>query len=114
MKGSRLPIAVAHGEGRAQFKSPEDQKDFELDVIHYIDNYGNPTQTYPFNPNGSPDAIAGISSANGRVLAMMPHPERVTRKESNSWYPHAQAREWQGYGPWVELFKSARAWVGDN
>ncbi|KAG5420520.1 ADE6 [Candida metapsilosis] len=114
MKGSRLPIAVAHGEGRAQFKSVEDKEVFKSDVIHYIDNYGNPTQTYPFNPNGSPNAIAGISSANGRVLAMMPHPERVTRKESNSWYPHAQAKEWQGYGPWVELFKSARAWVGDN
>ncbi|CAK9437273.1 uncharacterized protein LODBEIA_P16510 [Lodderomyces beijingensis] len=113
MKGSKLPIAVAHGEGRAQFKSAQDEDKFALDVIHYVDNYGNVTQQYPFNPNGSPQGIAGISSANGRVLAMMPHPERVTRKEANSFYPPAQAKNWQGYGPWVELFKNAREWVGD-
>ena len=113
MKGSKLPIAVAHGEGRAQFKSAEDAESFNLDVVHYVDNYGNVTQNYPFNPNGSPKGIAGISSKNGRVLAMMPHPERVTRKEANSFYPPAQGEEWGAYGPWVELFKNARAWVGD-
>ncbi|KAI5962206.1 ADE6 [Candida pseudojiufengensis] len=113
MKGSKLPIAVAHGEGRAQFKTKEDEKEFDLDVIHFVDNYGNPTQTYPFNPNGSPRGIAGITSKNGRVLAMMPHPERVCRKESNSWYPLTESEDWKGYGPWIELFKSAREWVGD-
>ncbi|KAI5954519.1 ADE6 [Candida jiufengensis] len=113
MKGSKLPIAVAHGEGRAQFKTKEDEEEFNLDVIHYVDNYGNPTQIYPFNPNGSPKGIAGITSKNGRVLAMMPHPERVSRKESNSWYPYHESEKWGGYGPWIELFKSAREWVGD-
>ncbi|KAI3405906.2 ADE6 [Candida oxycetoniae] len=112
MKGSKLPIAVAHGEGRAQFKFGEDDANFKSDVIRYVDNYGNVTESYPFNPNGSPRGIAGISSANGRVLAMMPHPERVTRKEANSFYPHSQGEQWEGYGPWVELFKNAREWVG--
>ena len=114
MKGSKLPIAVAHGEGRAQFQTLQEQKDFQLDVIHYVDNYGKITENYPFNPNGSPNGIAGITNSNGRVLAMMPHPERVCRKESNSWYPIEQGKEWGQYGPWIELFKSAREWVGDN
>ncbi|RCK62543.1 Phosphoribosylformylglycinamidine synthase [Candida viswanathii] len=114
MKGSKLPIVVAHGEGRAQFKDDTSQEKFELDVIRYIDNYGKTAKTYPFNPNGSPNGIAGITNANGRVLAMMPHPERVCRKESNSWYPAEQGEEWGPYGPWIELFKSAREWVGDN
>lgn len=114
MKGSKLPIAVAHGEGRAEFKSEADQSAFNNDVIRYVDNYGKVTQQYPFNPNGSPGGIAGISSANGRVLAMMPHPERVTRKESNSWYPVEQGEAWGAHGPWIELFRSAREWVGKN
>lgn len=111
MKGSKMPIAVAHGEGRAAFATQEKKEHFDQRVIRYVDNYGNTTQTYPFNPNGSPDAIAGITNANGRVLAMMPHPERVGRLESNSWYPKEQAADWEGYGPWVQLFKSAREWV---
>ncbi|KAL6454596.1 ADE6 Phosphoribosylformylglycinamidine synthase [Candida maltosa Xu316] len=114
MKGSKLPIAVAHGEGRAQFENSDSQSEFDLDVIHYVDNYGKVTENYPFNPNGSPNGIAGITNANGRVLAMMPHPERVCRKESNSWYPTEQGKEWGPYGPWIELFRSAREWVGDN
>ncbi|RLV95517.1 Phosphoribosylformylglycinamidine synthase [Spathaspora sp. JA1] len=114
MKGSKLPIAVAHGEGRAQFKSSESQTKFTSDVINYVDNYGKVTEQYPFNPNGSPNGIAGISNANGRVLAMMPHPERVTRKESNSYYPAEQGKEWGVHGPWIQLFRSAREWVGDN
>ncbi|EGW34164.1 5'-phosphoribosylformyl glycinamidine synthetase [Spathaspora passalidarum NRRL Y-27907] len=114
MKGSKLPIAVAHGEGRAQFKSSETQARFHSDVINYVDNYGKVTEQYPFNPNGSPNGIAGISNANGRVLAMMPHPERVTRKESNSYYPVEQGKQWGVHGPWIQLFRSAREWVGDN
>ncbi|CAI5755545.1 unnamed protein product [Candida verbasci] len=110
MKNSTLPIAVAHGEGRADFGNKEIKNE---GVIHYVDNYGNKTMKYPFNPNGAYNAIAGVSSKNGRVLAMMPHPERVTRKESNSWYPVKQGGKWGGYGPWIELFKNARSWVGD-
>lgn len=117
MKGSKLPIVVAHGEGRASFTSDAKLAAFKSDEqtsIKYVDNYGNATQRYPFNPNGSPEGIAGISNGNGRVLAMMPHPERTTRLESNSWYPKEKYDEWEGYGPWLKLFQSARAWVGDN
>ncbi|CUM62874.1 uncharacterized protein PRCAT00000433001 [Priceomyces carsonii] len=114
MKGSKLPIAVAHGEGRASFKSKEQEHEFlksDLTAIRYVDNYYKRTETYPFNPNGSPHGIAGISGNNGRVLAMMPHPERVCRKEANSWYPTEQGENWGDYGPWIRLFRSARKWV---
>lgn len=114
MKGSKLPIAVAHGEGRAYFEHAEAKDAFDYSVVRFVDNYGNATEQYPFNPNGSPEGIAGIRNENGRVLAMMPHPERVTRKESNSWYPVEQGNTWGGYGPWIQLFRSAREWVGDN
>ncbi|CAK7902734.1 phosphoribosylformylglycinamidine synthase [[Candida] anglica] len=116
MKGSKLPIAVAHGEGRAFFKNNNIDKFTEsgLTAIRYVDNYGSVAQQYPANPNGSPQGIAGITSANGRVLAMMPHPERVTRKESNSWYPAAQGETWGDHGPWIRLFRSARKWVGEK
>lgn len=117
MVGSKLPIAVAHGEGRATFVSDEQVKQFEdngLTSIRYIDNYGNVTTKFPFNPNGSINGIAGIKSPNGRVLAMMPHPERVCRLEANSYYPYGKYDEWEGYGPWIRLFKNARKWVGDR
>lgn len=117
MESSQLPIAVAHGEGRANFTSEDRETAFLSDkqsVIRYVDNYGKPTMEYPFNPNGSPNSIAGICSANGRVLALMPHPERVTRLESNSYYPKDQAKDWEGYGPWIRLFRNARSWVGEN
>lgn len=116
MAGSKLPIAVAHGEGKATFsKSAEQLEKFEKDglcCIRYVDNYGNVTERFPFNPNGSTNGIAGIKSPNGRVLAMMPHPERVCRLEANSWYPEGKYEEWGGYGPWIRLFRSARRWVG--
>lgn len=117
MKGSKLPIVVAHGEGRATFKDDAARKAFAVDnqtAIRYVDNYGKPAESYPFNPNGSPDAIAGILNNNGRVLALMPHPERTTRLESNSWYPQEKAQDWKGYGPWIALFRSAREWVGEK
>ena len=115
MNESKLPIAVAHGEGKATFSSEECLNAFEkqrLSPIRYIDNYGQITNRFPFNPNGSPNGIASIKSPNGRVLAMMPHPERVCRLESNSWYPPDKYDEWNGYGPWIRLFISARRWVG--
>lgn len=114
MKGLRLPIVVAHGEGRAAFRSDAHLASFRAanqTAIRYVDNYGRPTQRYPFNPNGSPDGIAGVSSRDGRVLALMPHPERITRLEANSWYPAEKRGEWT-HGPWIELFRSAREWVG--
>ncbi|KAI7902629.1 phosphoribosylformylglycinamidine synthase [Cokeromyces recurvatus] len=115
MEGSILPIAVAHGEGKATFKSDAQFKQFEsqgLIAASYVDHYGNVTQKYPFNPNGSPQGIAGATSPDGRVLIMMPHPERVVLKESNSWYPSNQ--NWGQAGPWLRMFCNARQWVGDN
>ncbi|VEU19275.1 DEKNAAC100217 [Brettanomyces naardenensis] len=113
MRGSRLPIAVAHGEGRAHFDTVDQHSQFNsqgLVAARYTDNYGVPTEKYPFNPNGSPDGISGVRTPNGRVLAMMPHPERVSRLEANSYYPE-EAKKWDGYGPWIRLFRNARKWV---
>lgn len=117
MKGSKLPIAVAHGEGRPVFKSSQDLEDLQskgLVSVRFIDNYGAATEKYPFNPNGSPNGITGIRTPNGRVLAMMPHPERCVRREANSWYPAEESELWENYGPWVRLFRNARQWVGGN
>ncbi|KAL9546996.1 hypothetical protein MBANPS3_006383 [Mucor bainieri] len=115
MEGSILPIAVAHGEGKATFKSDDQSQQFHaqgLAATCYVDNYGKVTQQYPFNPNGSPQGIAAATSPDGRVLIMMPHPERVVLKESNSWYPAEQ--NWGQAGPWLKMFRNARQWVGDN
>lgn len=118
MRGSKLPIAVAHGEGRAHFNGDAAREqlfvDSGLTAVRFVDNYGNVATQYPANPNGSPHGIAGVSSANGRVLAMMPHPERVTRREANSWYPPAQGATWGDHGPWIKLFRSAREWVDES
>ncbi|CAB11094.1 phosphoribosylformylglycinamidine synthase Ade3 [Schizosaccharomyces pombe] len=115
MAGSSLPVVVAHGEGRAVFDSESDYEQFKkegLDLIYYVNNYNERTSRYPFNPNGSRDAIAGVRSPCGRFLAMMPHPERVVLKVANSYYPHSKASEWGVHGPWIRLFQSARKWVG--
>ncbi|EEB08215.2 phosphoribosylformylglycinamidine synthase Ade3 [Schizosaccharomyces japonicus yFS275] len=111
MNGSRMPIVVAHGEGRAEFDSAEQLRDLQskkLDVLYYVDNNGQRTMRYPFNPNGSPASIAGVRSPCGRFLAMMPHPERVILRESNSYFPKNQAKEWGVYGPWIRLFQTVR------
>jgi len=114
MEGSELPIAVAHGEGRAVFAKEEDVQILEehgLVGVRYIDGQG-PAQRYPANPNGSPRGIAGVITPNGRVLALMPHPERVIMKEACSWYPSSEAESWGEFGPWLQIFRSARKWVG--
>ncbi len=106
MAGSRMPIAVSHGEGRAEFRSSEHLKqacDSGLVAVKFVDNYGNPTVQYPFNPNGSPLGITGLTSADGRVTIMMPHPERVVRAVCNSWHPD----EWKEASPWLRLFRNA-------
>ncbi len=111
MAGSRLPIAVAHGEGRAVFADVAQQQACASQVaLRYVDNRGQATEQYPANPNGSPAGQTGFCSADGRVTIMMPHPERVIRVVQNSWYPDA----WNGFadGPWLRLFANARAWVG--
>ncbi|CAL1706048.1 unnamed protein product [Somion occarium] len=113
MVGSKLPVAVAHGEGRVSFSDPSQKKTLEsegLVAIRYVDSAGAPTEVYPLNPNGSPGGITGVQTSDGRVLALMPHPERVVALESNSWYPLEFQDSWKGVGPWFRLFQSARKW----
>ncbi|MDJ0805474.1 MAG: phosphoribosylformylglycinamidine synthase [Gammaproteobacteria bacterium] len=108
MAGSRLPIAVAHGEGRAEFKDPAHlTAASELQTLRYVENNGEIASRYPANPNGSPEGITGLTTQDGRVTIMMPHPERVIRAVQNSWHPH----DWEEEGPWLRLFRNARAWV---
>jgi len=110
MQGSHLPIAIAHGEGRAEYANDQAQALSDksgLVALRYVDNYGRQTQTYPANPNGSPNAIAGLTNADGRVTIMMPHPERVYRTVQNSWSP----KEWGEDGPWLRMFRNARSWL---
>ena len=108
MAGSRLPIAVAHGEGRAEFRDPTHQQRSQPGIaLRYLENSGEVTERYPANPNGSPEGIAGLTSEDGRVTIMMPHPERVVRSVQNSWHPD----DWGEEGPWLRLFRNARVWV---
>ena len=110
MVGSRLPIAVAHGEGRAEFNSGEAaQQTLEagLVALQYVDHRGQATERYPSNPNGSPAGITGLCNEDGRFTIMMPHPERVFRSVQYSWHPD----EWGEDGPWLRLFRNARRWL---
>lgn len=109
MEGSRIPIVVAHGEGRAEFQdSTHLESAKSLVTMNYVENSGEVAERYPANPNGSPQGIAGLSSSDGRVTIMMPHPERVIRSVQNSWYPDS----WGEDAPWLRLFRNARVWVG--
>jgi len=109
MEGSRIPIATAHGEGRAVFKSAQ-AKDAcnHLIAARWVDNRGKVTETYPYNPNGSPQGITGVTTPDGRFTILMPHPERVFRTVTMSWHP----QEWGEDSPWMRIFRNARAWVG--
>lgn len=111
MAGSHLPIVVAHGEGQARFNEPEDQAALEaagLVSMRFIDHQLNVASDYPLNPNGSPDGITGLCSADGRVTIMMPHPERVFRAAQLSWCPP----QWHTDSGWMRVFRNARAWLG--
>jgi phosphoribosylformylglycinamidine synthase len=111
MAGSRLPLVVAHGEGRACFDKPEDAAQARR-VLHYIANNGEVAQHYPANPNGSPDGAAGYCSDDGRFTIMMPHPERLFRSSQYSWLdPRWHANGWREDGPWMQMFRNARHWV---
>jgi phosphoribosylformylglycinamidine synthase len=83
-----------------------------LTALRYIDSEGKPTTVYPLNPNGSPGGITGVQTPDGRVLALMPHPERVVTLESNSWYTAELKESWKGVGPWFKMFQNARTWCG--
>ena len=110
MQGSKMPIPVAHGEGRAVFDTPvgaQNALDKQLVSLRYLDNSGQPTRHYPENPNGSPLGITGLSSEDGRFTTMMPHPERVIRTVTNSWHPD----DWNEDAAWMRMFRNARVWV---
>lgn len=107
MGGSKLPVVVSHGEGRAEFDSAGQQARV-LTAMHYLDNAGRTTEIYPYNPNGSPAGIAGVTTADGRFSIMMPHPERVFRSVQMSWHPESLGED----SPWLRMFCNARKWVG--
>ncbi len=113
MAGSVLPIAIAHGEGRAEFTSEAEAERFWSTAEHqvclqYVDNHHRVTERYPANPNGAPRGLAGLTAADGRVLVTMPHPERVFRAVTNAWVDPS----WGDDGPWMRLFRNARVALG--
>ncbi|ADT87829.1 phosphoribosylformylglycinamidine synthase [Vibrio furnissii NCTC 11218] len=111
MAGSRMPIAVSHGEGRVEVRDEAHLNAIEQSgtvAVRFVDNFGQPTQQYPNNPNGSPNAITGLTTQDGRVTIMMPHPERVFRTVANSWHPD----HWGENGAWMRMFQNARKNLG--
>ncbi|GAA4399897.1 phosphoribosylformylglycinamidine synthase [Fodinibacter luteus] len=107
MAGSRIPIAVAHGEGFADFSARGDSGVVRR-VARFVDHHGEPATTYPFNPNGSPGGLTAVTTPDGRFTAMMPHPERVARNAQLSWTSAPVEQE----SPWLRMFRNARVWVG--
>ena len=106
MIGSILPVVVSHGEGRVKFSHDEHlnlSQSSNLISLKYVDNYHKGTLLYPMNPNGSQHGITGLTSTDGRVSIMMPHPERVFRADQNSWHP----KKWENFGPWYRMFANA-------
>ncbi|KAM4056538.1 cobB/CobQ-like glutamine amidotransferase domain-containing protein [Hirsutella rhossiliensis] len=115
MNGSALPVVVSHGEGRAEFPSPNSLQELSgsgMVPLRYVDNRLNVTERYPLNPNGSPGGVAGVSAKDGRFVAMMPHPERTILADVGSYVPREAVEEWGEFGPWLRIFRSARRWVG--
>ncbi|HFQ5649440.1 TPA: phosphoribosylformylglycinamidine synthase subunit PurQ, partial [Yersinia enterocolitica] len=111
MAGSRMPIAVSHGEGRVEVRDAAHLATLEqsnLVALRFVNNYGVVTEQYPANPNGSANGITAVTSASGRATVMMPHPERVFRTVSNSWHPE----EWGEDSPWMRMFRNARKQLG--
>ncbi|ETS33472.1 phosphoribosylformylglycinamidine synthase [Photorhabdus temperata] len=111
MMGSRMPIAVSHGEGQVEFRDSQHLNMLEsnqLVALRYVNNYGQVTENYPANPNGSVNGITAVTSLDGRATVMMPHPERVSRTVNNSWHPEA----WNEDGPWMRIFRNARKQLG--
>jgi phosphoribosylformylglycinamidine synthase len=112
MAGSILPIPVAHGEGRVVFDRPEDQLSIRargLECLRFVDHHGKPTEQYPLNPNGSAEGLTGLTTPDGRVTILMPHPERAFRAIQLSYAPPA----FRGIeeGPWLHFFQNARRWL---
>ncbi|MCG6871584.1 MAG: phosphoribosylformylglycinamidine synthase [Gammaproteobacteria bacterium] len=110
MHGSSLPLVIAHGEGRAEFSDDALRRVQQsgLVALRFVDDQGQPAERYPSNPNGSPDGITGLTTPDGRYTILMPHPERILRSVNFSWHP----RGWGDVGPWMRMFRNARAWLG--
>lgn len=119
MAGTHVPVAVAHGEGYADFGAQGDQARV-AGALYYLDHKSARTERYPYNPNGSPDGLAGVTTADGRFTVLMPHPERVTRNVMMSWSPErwgeldsgGKDSAHGGYSPWLRMFRNARVWMG--
>ncbi|MGE0460640.1 MAG: phosphoribosylformylglycinamidine synthase [Vicinamibacterales bacterium] len=107
MAGSRIPVVTAHGEGQAIFDDPADRGHIIVSA-RYVDNHGRPATTYPVNPNGSPDGLTALTTADGRFTVLMPHPERVFRTAQMSWHPDG----WGEDSPWMRIFRNARVALG--
>jgi phosphoribosylformylglycinamidine synthase len=109
MEGSRIPVATAHGEGYAEFRDTAQLAEADpLVTLRFVDNRGASTEVYPYNANGSPRGITGLTTADGRFSILMPHPERVFRSVQMSWHPAA----WGEDSPWMRMFRNARLWLG--
>ena len=106
MEGARLPIAVAHGEGFANFNQRGDASK-AIAAMRFTDNHGAPTEQYPANPNGSPGGLTAVTTKDGRFTAMMPHPERVFRNVQMSW----SDGDASAHSPWMQMWRNARQWV---
>jgi phosphoribosylformylglycinamidine synthase len=106
MSGSVIPVATAHGEGRAVFS--DDETSQAQVALRYVDSHGDATEHYPENPNGSPAGITGLCNDDGRITIMMPHPERTLRGVNFSWAP----AHWGDVSPWRRMFLNARHWIG--
>jgi phosphoribosylformylglycinamidine synthase len=107
MAGTKTAIAIAHGEGYADFSQTGDA-DAVIRALRYVDNRGEATEVYPFNPNGSPQGLTAVTTADGRFSVMMPHAERVFRSAQQSWHPPS----WGEDSPWMRMFRNARKFVG--
>jgi phosphoribosylformylglycinamidine synthase len=106
MAGSRIPIVTAHGEGRALFDDPASRPQHVC--MRYVNNCGEPTEAYPYNPSGTPQGVTGLTTADGRFTIVMPHPERTFRTVQMSWAPAGLGED----APWMAMFHNARRWVG--
>ncbi len=107
MAGSHIPVVVSHGEGFANFAAQGDPARASV-AMRFVDNRGDATERYPFNPNGSANGVTGVTTADGRFTAIMPHPERAFRTVQMSWHP----ADWDGDSPWMRMYRNARKWVG--